>query len=241
MSIPLLFPEPDLWPADDLWPGWDMPDLVRRALPGVAHMLIAGAGGDENNSFVAGLVEAALAGAERLGIAAWGIPDRPWAGIADPAACADWALDYAAQVTLATRAIPRRQLDETDEEYFTRARERVLYPPQRSAGTERAIRDAARPWLAGTRAMRIVHRVGDEWHFEVRVREDEVLNEAALLAAIDDPEILLAGTKPVLTLVTPGEPWTIGEMEDLYAGRSLAELEADFASIAELEANPGGI
>lgn len=234
--VDLIFPAPDLQPGYDATPGEAAPNLLRRAFPVVAHLLT---GVEAQDTLTVGLLDSLLQPAGRLGEICWGSTVGPWHLLLDPELAPAWALPYAAQTTLAR--LPGRRIGESEEDWTDRARDAVLHPPLRKAGSVGAIRAAARPFLSGTKAVRVVHQVGDEWHIDVRVRSDEVIDQPALAAAIDDPEILTAGVKPTLVLVAPGTPWTIAEVEDVYADRTIAHLEANFATIAALEANPGGI
>lgn len=99
-------------------------------------------------------------------------------------------------------------------------------------GSPGALREAVQATLTGARQVTIIERDGDPYELLVISYEDETPDPDAAEAAA-------RSQKPAGLLLTyrvdPG--WSIGQLEAAYAGLTIADLEADFASVGALESN----
>lgn len=219
----------------DLYPGSDGAlQLLERGEGALAGLLTDSI----SDGLLAELYAALLLQAREIGDAAWGA-DAPGQALIDPQVCPPYALPYAAQASLS--ALPPRYEGETEAAWIARSRALLTATTRVWRGTEGAVRAAAQQHLSGTKAVRVVMLPPDDWAIEVRVRDTEVVHLGKLTAAVNDPAILRAGMAATVTQVTAGAPWSIGEMEDIYAARTIADLEAAFATLSDLETNPGGV
>lgn len=214
--------------------------LVARAAQTVESILLdREAPGVESDRLLSVILHANLAAGERVGDAAWA-GDAPWLALLDPRVCRDYALPYAAMVAFSE--LPVQDPGESLDAWEARARDTLTNPNRPWRGTRGAIRNAARPWLTGTRAVKVVYRPdGNLWVVQVRVYAAEVVDETRLRAAVNADTVLRAGQKAEVVLVAAGSTWTIGELEDAYASRTIAEFEADFLTIADVESQTGGL
>jgi hypothetical protein len=102
-------------------------------------------------------------------------------------------------------------------------------------GMPAAIEAAAASHLTGTRRVTFRERDGGAWRDTLITRTSETPDPAAVVAAINDPNLKPAGRK-ITHLVFDG--WTLDEMEAAYASpRTLSDLEAAFATLDDLETN----
>jgi hypothetical protein len=104
-------------------------------------------------------------------------------------------------------------------------------PPQRRC-TEAVARDAAGMTLTGSKVFHFTVQGGGLYVDTLEVYEAQCPDPAATFAAADAQ--MPAWRKLEMT-VRPG--WTIAAMETAYDGKTIADLEADFADLADLEHN----
>jgi hypothetical protein len=119
----------------------------------------------------------------------------------------------------------------TDEQ----RREYILNVGGLQRGMPAAIEAAAASHLTGTRRVTFRERDGGAWRDTLITRTGETPDPAAVVVAINDPNLKPAGRK-ITHLVFDG--WTLDEMEAAYASpRTLSDLEAAFATLDDLETN----
>jgi hypothetical protein len=175
---------------------------------------------------------------ERLSLVAFGdgADVGSWEAITNPTKAPLWALPHSALYT--GGILPPRMLGESDEDYLVRARAAVVQPRGPLRGSLAAARIAAWPHLTGTKTVRVDERHDDDdWEYAVLVLEAEVVDLDALTAAVNDPAVITAGMRAVVEYLPADLAWTVAELEDTYYGRTLADMEADFATVADLESH----
>lgn len=209
--------------------------LSDRALALLSYLRIDG--DDEHNDLLTAIVLAHLAPADRLSLIAHGDPATgvgSWQAITDPGVAELWALPTAAQWT--GGVLPARHLGELDPEYLVRARAEVVQPRGMRRGSASALRVAAQPHLTGTRTVRVAERLdGDPFQVGVLVIQSEIIDEAALTAAVNDDDVITAGMRASIDYLPPGLAWTVLELEGTYFDRTILDMEGDFASVLDLE------
>lgn len=144
-----------------------------------------------------------------------------WSALLDPDRCPAWALPWLAQfagVELTPGA------DEAQQ------RAEITHPPAFVRGTVQAIKDAATFALTGGKHVTLFERDGDEWHLIAVTYDAETPDADAVSAAMERQ------TPPWLVFTHRVDPgWAIGQMEAAYTGQTIADLEADFPTIGDLE------
>lgn len=209
--------------------------LADRAVNLLSYLLID----DESDALLEGLVRGLLAPADDLSLVAHGDGDTigPWQAITDPAVAPLWALPAAAQWT--GGIMPARLPGETDDVYLARARAAVVHPNGMLRGSARSLTLVTQAYLTGTKRVNVLNQLGgDVWAVGVEVLASELtVDEAVLTAALNDNSIIGAGMAATVEYIDPATPWTIAEMENAYFYRTLADLEADFATVADLESD----
>jgi hypothetical protein len=208
--------------------------LADRAVRLVDYLRI---GDPVSDALLEALVRGLLDPADRLSLVAHGDGTiGPWAAITDPGVAELWALPHAAQWT--GGVMPPRALGESDSDYLARARAEVVQPRGMRRGSAPARQVAARPHLTGTRTVRVAERLdGDPWEVGVLVLEAELSDIAALEAAVNDPDVITAGMRAVVDFLPPDLAWTVLELEGTYYGRTVLDLEGDFATVLDLESH----
>jgi len=147
-----------------------------------------------NDQLLALLVEALTVGVERIFLVAHGdeAAIAPGAALTNPAVAPLWALPYSAQYT--GGRVPPAMPGETEEAYLARARQRALGPAGK--GSTGAIKAAVRPLLTGSQWMNVITWVGgSRWEATIVTRTFETPDPAAVVAAANDPAVILAGVK----------------------------------------------
>lgn len=146
-----------------------------------------------------------------------------WSILLDPERCPNWALPWLAQfagVTLTPGA--------TDAEW----RDEITSPPAFQRGTPAAIRSSVQRYLTGNKTVTLLERDGSPWRLTVITYTAETTDATAAEAAA-------RSQKPVGVLLTyrvdPG--WSVGDLEAAYAGRTIADVEAAFATVGDVESN----
>jgi hypothetical protein len=188
-----------------------------------------------------GLLEALVRGlldpADRLSLVAHGDGTiGPWQAITDPGVAEMWALPTASQWT--GGVMPPRAVGETDDAYLPRARAEVVQPRGMRRGSAPALQVAARPHLTGTQTVRVAERLdGDAWQAGVLVLEAELIDLDALVAAVNDPDVITAGMRAVVDFLPTDLAWTVLELEGTYYSRTILDMEGDFATVLDLENN----
>lgn len=206
-----------------------------RALALLTHLLVSG--DSESNALLDALVRGWMTGSEPLGLIAYGDETRrPWQVLTDPAAAELWSLPHASQYTGGT--LPARLPGETDIDYLVRARSAALSPAGMYRGAQRAITEAVRPHLTGQRRVVVIPAPGgDIWSVIVITYLAETPDQDAVIEAIEGvptvhPGVVAAG---IVVDYRVGGGWTIAELEAEYAGQTIADMEADFTTIGQLE------
>jgi hypothetical protein len=195
----------------------------------------------ESDALLDALVLALFDPADRLSLIAHGDGETtgPWATITDPTVAPLWAIPHAALWTGANP--PARRVGETDSDYLARARVELSHPRGMLRGSARSLRIVAQQpqYLSGTRTVRIAERFGGAlWQVGVLVLAAEVVDLAALTAAANDPDIIPAGMQAIVDFLPADSAWTVAEMESTYYDRTIADMEATFATVADLEEGP---
>jgi hypothetical protein len=208
--------------------------LADRAFNLLSYLLID----DESDTLLEGLVRGLLEPAERLSIVAHGDGDTlaPWQAITDPAVAPLWGLPAAAQWT--GGVMPAQLAGESDDDFLARARAAVVHPRGMLRGSARSLTLIAQGYLTGTKTVTILNQLsGDLWTVGVEVFEAEVTDLDAMTAALNDNAVIIAGMIASVEYKDPDTPWTLAEMENAYFYRTLADLEGDFADLADLESD----
>lgn len=144
----------------------------------------------------------------------------------DPDTCPAWALPWLAMFAGVQLSI---ELDETQQ------RETIKQCPARDRGKKKAIVGAARRYLtdpaAGTVTITELYH-GDPYTVLLVTYAPQTPDPDAVVKAVTADDTAPAGVVFVIR-VDPG--WSIGAMEAAYEGQTIADLEADFATINDLE------
>lgn len=169
---------------------------ANRALAFLQHLKID----PESDAILEALTTALASGLERAALVAHGdTTTPPAAAIRDPRYAPLWGLPAAANWTGGT--MPARQAGESDDDYLERARIAVVRPRGMRRGSSRSLADTAREHLTGPwddRWVQVTERYdGDEWATLVTTRTDQTPDVAALLAACNAPDVLVAGEEVV--------------------------------------------
>lgn len=194
-----------------------------------------------SDALLEGLVRGLLDPAERLSLVAHGDGGAiaPWQIITDPSVAQLWSLPHASQWTGGVP--PRRAAGETDDDYLARARAEVVSPRGMRRGSSPALAATAQPYLTGTKTVRIAQRLGGSvWEVGVLVFEAEVIDIDELTAAVNDPDVITAGMRAAVDYLPTDFVWTIAELESTYIGRTILDLESDYATVLDLENNTPG-
>lgn len=154
----------------------------------------------ESDRLMEGIIRGALDPALPLSLAAHGSDDvGPWEPYTNPERATLQTLPYAVQWTGATVA-PRLE-GESDDQYLQRARLEARRPRGMFRGSERALLDVARPFLTGLYEPRITPDAGGDLYTVLFViRAAGITDSVRLEAALNDPAVIAAGMKVVLTL-----------------------------------------
>lgn len=153
------------------------------------------------------------------------VTDAPgWARVADPENAKAWQLPWLAQLA-------GQRLDPRLPEATQRA---LLHPDASKRGTAGAIIAAVQTVLTGDKRVELFERTSGAYQHTVVTFTAETPDPALVVAVLADPHV-----KPVGHWFTHevASGWTIGDLETAYSGQTIADLEGDFATIADLEAN----
>lgn len=144
-----------------------------------------------------------------------------WATLLDPRVCPEWALPWLAMI--AGVAIPPTITT-------AQLRDRLMSTDGQLVGRPAGIRGAPYPYLTGHRRVNLTERYRTRRGLLVTTYQQETPDAGIVQAA-------LAEQKPAgFTIYYQALPgWTIRQMEAAYAGRSIRDLEEDFATIRDLE------
>jgi hypothetical protein len=146
-----------------------------------------------------------------------------WSSVMDPTRCPGWALPWLAQFA-GVNLTPGLSEDEW--------RAQITSPPAFERGTPAAIRSAVQRHLTGNHTVSIIERDGSPWRLTVITYTSETVDAGAA-------ERAARSQKPVGLVLTyrvdPG--WSVGDLEAVYAGRTIADVEAEFATVGDVESN----
>jgi hypothetical protein len=137
---------------------------------------------------------------------------------------------------MARPAVPAVSETWYDELATTQAREEITSPPAFERGTPPATVQAAQRHLTGTRTVTFTERVGSAWRDLLVTYTSQTPDPATTGRDVLEQEVV--GRKLVYR-VDPG--WNVAQFEAAYAGRTVLEFEADYASVHDFETHlPGG-
>lgn len=111
-------------------------------------------------------------------------------------------------------------------------RQRIRAHDVTNRGTVAGLRSAVQATLEGTKAVNVYERDSSAYHLQVVVYDSETPDPVAAEAAARS---MKAAGLVMTFVVAPG--WTISAMEAAYSGQTITDLEGDYASLADLEAN----
>lgn len=109
-----------------------------------------------------------------------------------------------------------------------------LRPDANKRGTSSTIKAAVQTRLTGTKRVILRERTSTAYQHEVITYLAETPDAALVVDVLADPTVKPVGHWFTHT-VAPG--WSIEEMETAYAAQTIADLEGDFTTINDLEAN----
>lgn len=182
------------------------------------------------------LVRAMLSPADRLSLICHGdgATYGPWEAITNPAVAPLWGLPFAAQFVGAL--MPKRLLGETDNDYTTRARQELLHPRGYFRGSDQSLAIVAQAYLTGLKTCHIIRYYADDvWKVGVLVFEDSVTDLDALTTAVNDDKVAIGGMLSVVAFLSD-LTWTIAEFQAAFTGRTIADFQATYATIADFQA-----
>lgn len=161
--------------------------------------------------------------------------EYPWQILTDPGVAPLWALPYAGQWT--GGKMPARFDGESDADYEARARAELVRPRGMRRGSPQSLKLLAQSYLTGTKTVVFAQRIGGVlYDHAVYVYPGECPSTAALEAALNRPDVIPAGHKITVQTLSPGS-WTVGMLEDVFYGDTIADLEAAYSSVSNLESN----
>ncbi len=161
--------------------------------------------------------------------------EYPWQLLTDPAVAPLWALPYAGQWT--GGRMPARFAGESDVDYEARARAELTRPRGMRRGSPQSLKSLAQSYLTGSKTAVFAQRIGGVMYdHAIYVYAAECPSLPALQAAVNAPDVIPAGHKITVSTIVPGT-WTVGLMEDVFYGDTVAELEAAYSSVSNLESN----
>lgn len=146
-------------------------------------------------------------------------------GLDDPATAPAWYLPHLAMKAGVQIA---GDWDEAD------IRDAISTRPAERRGTPAAIIAAAESTLTGTKHVALVEKDGGAYKLTVITRTAETPDPAATNALLQSEQVKPVGITLTHVVV---DGWTIGEMEAAYSALTLADLEAAFTNIRDLEDN----
>lgn len=147
-----------------------------------------------------------------------------WARLFDPDNAPAFALPYTAQAA----GQPYDPNADADTQRPT------LHPDANKRGTPGTIKAAVGKVLTGTKRVVLVERVTTAYRHTVVTFTDETPDPDAVVAILANPLI-----KPVGHWFTHevADGWLIDDMETAYTGQTIGDLEGDYSTISDLEAN----
>lgn len=174
---------------------------------------------EENGSPLRALVAALAQGEQPV----WALAENPGLAthLAPASAPAEW-LPWLARI-VGARLTGGMSVD--------RQRAEIALPSARARGSVEKLADEIRPLLTGQQRVLLRIRSQSAWRIVVVTYSAETPDEAAVREVIDRYDI--AGVRIVLLVV---DGWTISELVEAYAGKTIADLVGDFASIADFNA-----
>lgn len=161
--------------------------------------------------------------------------EYPWQLLTDSAVAPLWALPYAGQWT--GGKMPARFAGESDADYEARARAELTRPRGMRRGSPQSLKSLAQSYLTGSKTVVFAQRIGGVlYDHAVYVYAAECPSTTALEDALNAPDVIAAGHKVTVQTLAPGS-WTVGLLEDVFYGDTVAELEAAYSSVSNLESN----
>ncbi len=161
--------------------------------------------------------------------------EYPWQILTDPGVAPLWALPFAGLWT--GGKMPARFAGESDVDYNARARAELVRPRGMRRGSPQSLKSLAQSYLTGSKTVVFAQRIGGNlYDHAVYVNASECPSTADLADALNQPDVIPAGHKIQVLTLTPGS-WTVGMLEDVYFGDTIADLEAAYSSVSNLESN----
>jgi hypothetical protein len=157
-------------------------------------------------------------------------PDGPgWSVLLDPDRCPAWALPWLAQFAGVTLT------PDADEATW---RSEITNPSALRRGTPAALREAAQRTLTGGKRFTLYERVYSAYRDVAITYAAETPDPAATERAILSQKVagrLFKRPSDGASTIRVDRGWSVAQFEAAYAGRTVADFEADFATVDDFE------